>query len=221
MKNLVIFCDFDGTITNSDNIIAIMKKFAPPEWEDIKNAILSQEISIQQGVGRMFSLLPSGWKEEITEFILNHAEIREGFKDFVSYTKERNIPLYVVSGGIDFFVYPLLRDIVPREHIYCNQADFSGENIQIQWPHTCDELCQNQCGCCKPSLIRKLSRQTDYKIVIGDSITDLQAAKLADKIIARDFLVQKCWELGLPHERFTDFYDVIDIVEKTVEEVKV
>ncbi|MEC1069527.1 2-hydroxy-3-keto-5-methylthiopentenyl-1-phosphate phosphatase, partial [Priestia megaterium] len=29
MTSLKIFCDFDGTITNSDNIISIMKQFAP------------------------------------------------------------------------------------------------------------------------------------------------------------------------------------------------
>ncbi|MGB2992381.1 MAG: 2-hydroxy-3-keto-5-methylthiopentenyl-1-phosphate phosphatase, partial [Paenisporosarcina sp.] len=45
MSQPVIFCDFDGTITIKDNIMAIMKKFAPPEWEPIKDQILGQQIS--------------------------------------------------------------------------------------------------------------------------------------------------------------------------------
>lgn len=53
----IIFCDFDGTITNSDNIIAIMKKFAPPGWEELKDGVLKQKISISTGVGKMFSCL--------------------------------------------------------------------------------------------------------------------------------------------------------------------
>lgn len=55
MTKRVIFCDFDGTITDNDNIIAIMKQFAPPEWETLKDDILAQRISVQEGVGKMFS----------------------------------------------------------------------------------------------------------------------------------------------------------------------
>lgn len=214
MKKPILFCDFDGTITNTDNIIAIMKKFAPPEWEGIKDQILSQEIPIQKGVSQLFSLLPSDWKKNITDFILEHAVIREGFKKFVQYTKNEGIQLYIVSGGIDFFVEPLLEGLVPKESIFCNKSDFSGERIKILWPYTCDTHCSNQCGCCKPTLIRSLAASDDYKIVIGDSITDLEAAKLADKVIARDFLSEKCSELGLEYAPFETFYDVINILEK-------
>lgn len=217
MKNKVIICDFDGTITETDNIIAIMKKFAPPEWDSLKNGVLSQEISIREGVGKMFHLLPSSIKEEIIEYIIDHAEIRSGFKEFVNYTKANNIPLYIVSGGIDFFVYPLLRGLIDKDVIYCNKANFNGEKIEIEWPYSCDDNCDNECGCCKPSLIRKLTDQEQSKIVLGDSITDLQAAKLGDFVIARDLLLEKCKELNLPHKPFTTFYDVIDILEQLKE----
>ncbi|TYS70979.1 2-hydroxy-3-keto-5-methylthiopentenyl-1-phosphate phosphatase [Sutcliffiella horikoshii] len=214
IKKQMIFCDFDGTITNSDNIIAIMKKFAPEEWEDIKNKVLSQEISIKEGVGKMFALLPTEQKEVIKEFIVANAEIRDGFKEFVAYTKEEGIPLYIVSGGIDFFVEPLLAGLIEETNIYCNQSDFSGEKINILWPHACDEKCNNDCGCCKPSIIRKLADTDTYKIVIGDSITDLEAAKLADQVIARDFLIKKCEEQSIAFSPFETFYNVMDILKK-------
>ncbi|SFA53601.1 2-hydroxy-3-keto-5-methylthiopentenyl-1-phosphatephosphatase [Parageobacillus thermantarcticus] len=209
----IIFCDFDGTITDNDNIIAIMKRFAPPEWETLKDDILSQRISVQEGVGAMFSLLPSSWKEDITDFILQNARIRDGFREFVTFTKERGIPLYIVSGGIDFFVYPLLEGLVEKERIFCNGSDFSGETIRITWPHSCDDECQNGCGCCKPSIMRKLAKSGSFRIVIGDSITDLAVAKLADHVIARDFLLQKCQELHIPHTPFATFFDVIRVLE--------
>lgn len=217
MINKTIICDFDGTITETDNIIAIMKKFAPPEWDALKNGVLSQGISIREGVGNMFLLLPSSLKSEIIEFILDHAEIRAGFKEFVQYTKENNIPLYIVSGGIDFFVYPLLKGLIGEDQIYCNKADFSNERIKIEWPHSCDDSCDNDCGCCKPSLIKRLTSSDQSKIVIGDSITDLQAAKLADFVIARDLLLEKCEELRLPHKPFTTFYDVIEVLDRLEE----
>ena len=210
----MIFCDFDGTVTDSDNIIAIMKKYAPPEWNELKDKVLSQEISIREGVGKMFSLLPSSQKKELTAFILEHAALRKGFHEFVEYTTDQQIPLYIVSGGIDFFVEPLLEGLVPANHIYCNGSDFSDEFIEINWPHSCDEECKNDCGCCKPSVMRKLADKGAYKIVVGDSITDLQAAKMADCVIARDFLIEKCEEDSIAYEAFEDFFDVIKILKK-------
>lgn len=217
MSKPIIFCDFDGTITDTDNIIAIMKQFAPPEWNAIKDDVLSQNISVKEGVGKMFSLLPTSSKEEIIDFILGHAKIRDGFKEFVSFTREHDIPLFIVSGGIDFFVYPLLQEFGPFSGVYCNESNFDGQTIEILWPHTCDDQCSNHCGCCKPSLLRKLASKDQRTIVIGDSITDLQIAKQADYVFARDFLLEKCKELKLPHTPFESFFECITQLEKELE----
>ncbi|HSJ38210.1 MAG TPA: 2-hydroxy-3-keto-5-methylthiopentenyl-1-phosphate phosphatase [Planococcus sp. (in: firmicutes)] len=214
MKKPVIFCDFDGTITNNDNIIAIMKKFDPPGWLPIKDAIMGQEISIREGVSKMFALLPASSKEEIIEYVLEQAEIRDGFSEFVAYARKNDIPLYIVSGGIDFFVHPLLEPYGPFAGVYCNESDFSGDTIRILFPHGCDEQCTSQgCGCCKPSIIRELLTEGTSSVVIGDSITDLEAAKQADLVIARDFLIQKCDELQIPYEPFDNFQDVTEIID--------
>ena len=214
MKKTVIYCDFDGTVTEKDNIISIMKAFAPPEWEPIKDRVLSGAVSIRQGVGEMFSLLPSQKKREIEEFVLQQAKIREGFGEFTTFAMEEGIPLYIVSGGIDFFVRPVLSRFEPFAGIYCNGSDFNGDTIRILWPHSCDGLCSNDCGCCKPSVIRRLGHLDDcYKIVIGDSVTDLEAAKQADFVIARDLLKEKCEEWGLYHASFEDFHDCITIIK--------
>jgi len=168
----------------------------------------------------MFALLPVELKEDIISYILETSAIRDGFDDFIAYTKEHHIPLYIVSGGIDFFVKPLLGNRVAEEMLYCNGSDFSGEHISITWPHTCDKQCTNDCGCCKPTIIRHLADERDHTVVIGDSITDLQAAKLADTVIARDFLIKKCEELSLPYRPFSTFYDVIHHLQELTEEVK-
>ncbi|MGI2328346.1 2-hydroxy-3-keto-5-methylthiopentenyl-1-phosphate phosphatase [Planococcus sp. YIM B11945] len=214
MKKPIIFCDFDGTITNGDNIHAIMSRFASTEWNVIKEEILDQKLSIREGIAKMFSLLPASAKDDITSFVMSQAQIREGFADFVAYTKKHDIPLYIVSGGIDFFVRPILEPFGPFAGIYCNEADFSGDAIQIHYPHGCDATCTSQgCGCCKPSVIRTLQAEGATSIVIGDSISDLEAAKYGDLVIARDFLVEKCQELKIPYEPFETFHDVTAIID--------
>jgi 2-hydroxy-3-keto-5-methylthiopentenyl-1-phosphate phosphatase len=214
-NKIIIFCDFDGTITENDNIINIMKFYNPPGWETIKNDILAGRISIREGVGRMFLLLPTSCQEEISNYAINQAKIRPGFEQFIKYCHDNNIRLLITSGGIDFFVFPILSLYpVPKQDIYCNNSDFSGKQIRILWPFSCDEICSNDCGMCKPSILRSQSTNDYLNIVIGDSITDLAVAKMAELVIARDFLLQKCIEHSLPYKEFDSFFDVIKILNQ-------
>lgn len=215
LKKMIIFCDFDGTITNNDNIINIMKYFNPPGWETIKNDILAGRISVREGVGCMFSLLPASYQDEIANYSIKEARIRPGFENFIQYCKNNNIRLLITSGGIDFFVYPILsRYPIPKHDIYCNASDFNGKQVRILWPFACDTQCSNDCGMCKPRILRSFSTDDYMKIVIGDSITDLKVAKLADLVIARDFLLQKCKEQSLPYKEFDSFFDVIQTLNE-------
>ncbi|WP_018130251.1 2-hydroxy-3-keto-5-methylthiopentenyl-1-phosphate phosphatase [Effusibacillus pohliae] len=213
-KPIVVFCDFDGTITERDMIISLMEAFAPAGWEAIKDDILSQRISVQEGVGKLFSLIPSAKRRELVRYVLETARIREGFAEFVAYCEENGIALLVTSGGIDFFVEPILQPYRKLDRVYCNRADFSGETIRIVWPHGCDELCDGGCGLCKPSIVRKYPAAHFTRVVVGDSVTDLKAARLADLVIARSLLLQKCVEEGLPHESFADFSDVLESIKR-------
>lgn len=205
-----MFCDFDGTITMSDNIVAIMQRFEPPGVRAIIDDIVSGAKSIRQGVGEMFALLPSSMKEEIRSFVLDQAGIRPGFAELLDWCKEHDVPFYVTSGGIDFFVYPLLEPFgIPADRIYCNGSNFTGERIRITWPHPCGDECEGDCGMCKTTVIRRFPRDEYYRILIGDSVTDFAGAKLADLVFSRSHLTDKCRELGLPHITFETFHEII------------
>lgn len=67
--------------------------------------------------------------------------------------------------------------------------------------------------------MRGIAGAGDFKLVIGDSVTDFEAAKQADFVIARDMLLENCDREGIPHQGFETFYDVIDILKRR-EEVK-
>ena len=97
--SIQVFCDFDGTITNNDNIMSIMEKFAPPEAEEVKNKILSQELSIQEGVSQLFQFIPTNLHDEIIQFLIETAEIRNGFHEFIQFVNETIFPfmLYQVE----------------------------------------------------------------------------------------------------------------------------
>ncbi|WNQ09241.1 2-hydroxy-3-keto-5-methylthiopentenyl-1-phosphate phosphatase [Paenibacillus aurantius] len=211
IRKPVIFCDFDGTITVNDNIIAIMKHFQPEGWEELVNGVIDQSITIQEGVGGMFRLLPSSSKDEIVQFALNNMKIRDGFQQLLDMCRAENIEFLVTSGGIDFFVYPTLQPFgIAPEQIFCNESNFTGDQIEILWPHACDPDCPSQgCGMCKTAIIRRYPADQYHRILIGDSVTDFAGAQLVDTVFARSHLVDKCRELGMPFYEYHDFHDVI------------
>lgn len=215
MKRTVLFCDFDGTITESDNIVAIMRHFNPPGWDKLVDDVLAHRISIREGVGRMFALLSSGQREDIVRYVTETAGIRAGFRELLAYCEQQDIEFLVTSGGIDFFLLPLLEPFpVDGTRIYCNSADFEGERIRIVWPHPCDAFCSNDCGMCKTTVMRRYPPDTYTRILIGDSVTDFEGAKLADFVFARSHLTAKCEQLGLPHMPYETFHDVVDHLRK-------
>lgn len=129
--SIQVFCDFDGTITNNDNIMSIMEKFAPPEAEEVKNKILSQELSIQEGVSQLFQFIPTNLHDDIIQFLIETAEIRSGFHEFIQFVKKNNISFYVISGGMDFFVYPLLHGIIPKSKFIVMKQTFQQSLLQL------------------------------------------------------------------------------------------
>ena len=215
MTQLIIFCDFDGTITMNDNIIAIMKHFQPEGWEEILQKAMNQEISIKATIGSMFALLPSSQREVVIQFALDNMQIRPGFADFLSYCHEQDIQFLVTSGGIDFFVYPTLQPFgIEKQQIFCNQSNFTQERIIIEWPHPCDEQCSQDCGMCKATLIRSYPANQYTRILIGDSITDFAGAKLADFIFARSHLATECSKLEMPYFAYESFFEVMEQLKK-------
>ncbi|WP_010273763.1 2-hydroxy-3-keto-5-methylthiopentenyl-1-phosphate phosphatase [Paenibacillus senegalensis] len=219
-KQTVIFCDFDGTITLTDNIIAIMKQFQPEGWETILQKTLDKELTLQEGVGGMFALLPASQQKDIVQFTQDYIRIRDGFQELLDYCKQRSYPFLVTSGGMDFFIYPALRPFhIPTENIYCNTGDFTGDHIRIDWPHPCDENCaKGGCGMCKTTIIRSYPASQYNRILIGDSLSDFAGAQVADYVFARSDLAEECKKLQLPHSEYETFFDVINGLESLREE---
>ena len=104
-KKVLIFSDFDGTITERDVIVSIMEQFAPSEWIEIKNKILyERSITLKDGVEKLFGLIDSDKKIEILDFVKAKIKLRKGFPEFLNFCHENSIEFNVVSGGLDFFI---------------------------------------------------------------------------------------------------------------------
>lgn len=209
-KQLIIFSDFDGTITEHDVIVMIMKKFAPPEWVEIKDKILYERtITLKDGVEKLFGLIDSNKKNEILDFVKKKVKLRSGFIEFLDFCKSKNIEFNVVSGGLDFFVETILYEFKDKLKIFCNKGNFNSEKIKIDYkylPRNCT-LCGN-CGCCKIEIMEQYPKDKFTWVVIGDSLTDLPASKVADLVFARGDLIKYLEQENISYIRFENFNEV-------------
>ena len=209
-KKLIIFSDFDGTITEHDVIVMIMEKFAPPEWEEIKNKILyERSITLKDGVEKLFNLIDSNKKNEIISFVKQEAKLRDGFIDFLDFCKREGIDFNVLSGGLDFFVEAVLEKYKDKLKIFCNLGDFNSAKIKIDYkylPKNCT-LC-GDCGCCKIEIIENYLKEKFIRVLIGDSLTDLAASKIADVVFARGDLIKYLEQEKITYIPFKDFHEV-------------
>ncbi len=209
MNNPIVFSDFDGTITERDVLMSIVEHFAPPFWKEIWKKIFTRELTISEGVRQLFHLIPSSRKEEIVNWVLKNMKIREGFQEFLIFLKKKDIPFVVVSGGLDFYIYPLLepyKELITA--IYSNKAKFDEKYIEVEFIYKCNDVCKEDCGMCKPYIMEKYYKNKRPWIYIGDSITDLTAAGLSDIIFARDYLAKTLRDLKIQYFPFNNFIDI-------------
>ncbi|MDQ0189796.1 MtnX-like HAD-IB family phosphatase [Alicyclobacillus cycloheptanicus] len=209
------FCDFDGTISENDMIAQIMRRFVPDEAAPLIERVNRRELSIRAGVEAMFALIPSSRFEEVRDFAVHTTRIRAGFDRFVDFAAARSWPITITSGGFDFFVEPAVAPWRDRLTVYCNTLDTTGPNLRVVWPHPCDDACSADCGLCKPTILRKYQGQFDDTIVIGDGVTDFEAARRADFVYARASLRKECEHHNLPHAPFETFDDIVSHLHQT------
>lgn len=219
-KKLVIFSDYDGTITERDVIAMTMERFAPPEWVEIKDKILYERtIPLKEGVEKLFSLIESKKKDEIIEFVKKEAKLRNGFEDFLAFCNLNKISFFVLSGGLDFLINPVLEKFKDKLKIFCNNGNFDSEKIKIDYeflPRNCS-LC-GDCGCCKIEIIEQYPKEKFRRVLIGDSLTDLAASKIADIIFARGDLIKYLKQENINYIPYKDFFEVKEqLVQKLLQ----
>jgi 2-hydroxy-3-keto-5-methylthiopentenyl-1-phosphate phosphatase len=208
MTPVDIFCDFDGTISMNDMIGQILLHFAPEAARPIIDRVVSQTVCVKEGVEQMFALLPSSRYEEMVQFAVATTKLRPGFASLVRSVIGRGGRFVVVSGGFDFFVLPALAGVHGLVDVHCNRLDTTGPFLRVVWDTLCDTSCDGGCGLCKPTLLRRLRRSGVPVMAIGDGVTDVKLARLADGVFARDKLVQVAEREGIPYTPFETFFEI-------------
>lgn len=215
--HVAILCDFDGTITADDVAQLIFDRFGNTMWWEIENRFRRGQISCRNALIGEFSTV-RGAKQEIEDFVTENVRIKPHFDKFIETCRDKKLPVTIVSDGLDFYIDLVLKKVsLDGIKVYCNKAVFEDNKVRVNFPYTNREC--DKCGNCKRLHLRELKKKGYYVIYVGDGYSDMCAAKEADFVIARSYLLDYCVTDKLKCAAFKDFSDVVRAINLKLDEL--
>ncbi len=209
--NLIIFSDFDGTISTQDVGNRLFHHFSHGKSEEPVDRWRADEIDSKQCLQEEADLIDDLTEEELMAFI-DSFEIDPGFSPFVELCRSLQIPLYLLSDGLDIYINRLLqKNNILGLPVLANQAWLDNGRLQLSWPYH-HESC-GSCGNCKGYHIRRLRESGQKAVYIGDGKSDLCALPEADIIFAKSFLADYCRDEEIEFLPFDDFLAITDMLK--------
>ncbi len=208
---LILFSDFDGTISTKDVGNRLFHHFSDGKSDEPVARWLAGEIGSRQCLLEEAAAMRQVTEKELLAFI-DSFKIDPSFSRFVDFSRDNDLPLYILSDGLDIYINRLLKnngfDGLP---FFANRAKLNGGRLSFTWPYY-DESC-GHCANCKGYHIRRL-REPRYKAVyIGDGKSDLCALPEADLIFAKGFLAEYCRQSGIGCYLFDDFAGITETLK--------
>lgn len=202
-NDLIIFSDFDGTISNQDVGNRLFHHFSHGKSEELVNRWKADEIDSRECLLEESMLIDDLSEEELFAFV-DCFEIDPDFKSFVEFCRNRELQLFILSDGLDIYINHLLQKNDLRGiPVLANQAWLEDGRLNISWPyhrHSC-----GSCGNCKGYHIRRLKQSGQKAVYIGDGKSDLCALPEADIVFATGFLADYCRSEGIDFLPFDNF----------------
>lgn len=200
----VILCDFDGTITDVNVGDALYSEFSEEglfyaqQWE-------RGEISSEEEYRKSFATITAS-KEEMESFILTRIDIDPGIHALIAYCVTHGIHFAILSDGLRWYIEYLLRTQGLKDlHIFSAEINFTREGYDFSFPWHDEATPKFSIG--KARIIRSFQKRGLRVAYIGDGMNDLEAAKVADAVFAKNKLIHYCKAEGidmLPFDSLTE-----------------
>ncbi len=201
----LIVVDFDGTITERDTLVEIVRSQAPEVFDQVESDLDAGRITLRECIEREFDAV-RGEHDQIVADAVERTRVRAGFADLVVAAQAAGHRLVVVSSGFESIIRPVLeRAAVPDVEVLAHEVCFSPQGSTVEFRH--GEKCE-VCGQeCKRSVVDAL-RDGGEVVYVGDGYSDRCAALAADRIFARRELALYLERDGVTFEPFDDFVQI-------------
>jgi len=198
---LSISCDFDGTITVTDTVNALLAEFAEPEWLEIEEDWCAGKFGSRECLARQTELLRI--EPDRLDAYLDAVAVDADAKAFFGDCRLLGVPVSVVSDGYDWAVRRVLASMGVRGvPIVANRLIHTGgDRWTVRFPHATPACGSGVCKCAAANAKAVMMH-------IGDGRSDLCVSDLADVVFAKGHLLQSRTERGLESIPFDGFCEI-------------
>ena len=114
----IFFTDFDGTITQQDSNDFMIENFGigPALRKEMFQDILYGRRTFRDAFKEMLDSITLPLDKCIAA-LLQNITLDEGFKEFYSWARDNNIPVVVLSGGMEPIIRALLAHLVGEDEV--------------------------------------------------------------------------------------------------------
>jgi 2-hydroxy-3-keto-5-methylthiopentenyl-1-phosphate phosphatase len=207
-----MFVDFDGTIALDDTTDLLLERFADPAWREVEADWVAGRIGSRECLARQIDLVRAA--PEAVDALANDAAFDPGFPAFVRYCQNHDIPVTVVSDGLDRVAQTVLARAGVELPLLANRLEWLGEDRwRLTFPYAVAD-CRSRAGHCKCVALT----ETPYalRFLIGDGRSDFCAAESADLVLAKGKLAEHCRTAALPHIPFADFAEATTLLAEWI-----
>jgi 2,3-diketo-5-methylthio-1-phosphopentane phosphatase len=210
-KSPIVFCDFDGTITQLDVTDQILAQLAHPSWRGIEQQWMQGLIGSRECLERQIALVNAPVEE--LHAVIDAVALDIDFTAFCKFARKKQLPLYILSDGFDYVIRRVLKRAGVDRYfrsgttLFASALRIEGRRLEPSFPHN-PEPCEHGCATCKAALIRRLREGRQPVIFVGDGMSDRFAVEVADVVFAKRHLLAHCRENGIACHPFDTFKDV-------------
>ena len=215
---LKIFSDFDGTISLYDTWIEMGEFFIndKEKWAAVIKEFEEQKIGARECFLRECALVENF---DITEFnrIIDAQRLDPMFGKFVEFCNKNNLPLTILSEGMDYYIGRILGNHGIDLPYFSNKLIISadGRSIGLEFPYS-DSDC-TKCGISKRNILMNMCGDDDISVFIGDGFSDACVVNYADVVFAKKSLASYCWKNNITYYDYQTFGDIIRKLEKLLD----
>lgn len=220
-SKVILFTDFDGTVTKQDSNDFLVDNYGMgiEKRRELMRQVIAGKLTFRELFTEMMNSVTLPF-HECVEILLKNIELDAGFNDFYEYALKNDIPVIVVSSGMEPIIRALLTKLVGDKasgiEIVSNQVRLqdNGKKWEVVYHDDSDF------GHDKSSTIRKYHKK-DRPVLLyaGDGVSDVSAAKETDLLFAKagQDLITYCQNNKIPYTEFETYDTIHENVQKLVE----
>jgi 2,3-diketo-5-methylthio-1-phosphopentane phosphatase len=213
MNSVHVFVDFDGTITETDSTDLLLEHFADPAWRSVEDDWVAGRIGSRECITRQIELVRI--EPRALEAFADALRTDPDFPDFVKFCRRRDIPVTILSDGLDIVIRRVLTALDLDLPFVANRMKHLGaDRWSLEFPHA-NGSCTSFAGTCKCAEMQNGQKKRCF--LIGDGRSDFCAAAGADFVLAKGGLLEYCAAREIPHVPFRNFRDVTALVGELID----